>query len=303
MKSATLARLLAAVLLATSAACDTAVQSTFSTPEEAGEALIAAAERFDVNALKGILGPDGVDLVVTDDSVQDGNQARAFAAQARAGTRIDRDPGDPKRAALVVGSEDWPLPIPIVEEAGRWRFDSKAGRDEIVLRRIGDNELDAIELCRGYVEAQYEYASEKRGGSPVHQYAQRIVSTPGQQDGLAWRDAAGNWQGPVGEAIAGVIAEGYTDRYEPYHGYYYKILKKQGPHAPLGELDFVVKGVMIGGFALVAAPADYAVTGVKTFLVGHDGIVYERDLGPDTVDLFRATDSYDPDDSWSPVTD
>ena len=274
-------------------------QKKFGTPEEASEALIAAAERFDLAALKEILGPDGLDLVVTADEVQDKNQAAAFAAQAREKMQIVRD--SKKVAILSVGAEDWPLAVPIVRDGGKWRFDTKAGRQEMLHRRIGRNELDAIEVCRGYVEAQLEYASEKHDGMLVNQYAQRVVSTPGRQDGLAWRAPDGSWQGPVGEGIARVIAEGYSDRYEPYHGYYFKILKGQGPSAPFGEMDFLVRGVMIGGFALVAAPADYAVTGVKTFIVSHDGVVFEKDLGPETLEAFRSMTRYDPDPTWSPV--
>lgn len=280
-----------------------ATQRTFETPEKAAEALVSAAERFDVTALKEILGPDGVDLVVTDDPVLDKNQSAAFAAQARVKTEVLRDPKQAGVATVIVGSEDWPLPIPVVEDGGRWRFDTQAGREEVLNRRIGENELNAIAVCRGYVEAQHEYASEKRDGAPVNQYAQRVISTPGRQDGLAWRTPDGSWEGPVGEGVARVIAEGYTDRYEPLHGYYFKVLKRQGPSAPMGEMDFVVKGVMIGGFALVAAPADYAVTGVKTFIVGHTGVVYEKDLGPDTVEQFRAMDRYDPDPTWTPVSE
>jgi hypothetical protein len=277
-------------------------QRTFATPEQAAQALIGAAEQFDVAALKEILGPDGIDLVVTEDPVQDKNQAAAFAAQGRERNRVVVDPEKENRATLYVGTDDWPLPLPIVKKSGTWRFDTAAGRQEILLRRIGQNELDAIDLCLGYVEAQLEYASEKRDGSPVNQYAQRVISTPGRQDGLAWKDADGAWQGPVGEGIARIIAEGYASRFEPYHGYYFKILKGQGPAAPLGEMDFVVKGLMIGGFALVAAPAEYGVTGVKTFIVSHDGVVYEKDLGPKTLEEFRAMTRYDPDSTWKPVT-
>lgn len=171
----------------------------------------------------------------------------------------------------------------------------------MIQRRIGRNELDAIELCLGYVEAQHEYASVQRDGAAVNQYAQRVVSTPGHQDGLAWQDPDGTWRGPVGEGIARVIAEGYSSRYEPYHGYCFKVLKGQGPSAPMGEMDFVVDGVMSGGFALVAAPATYRVSGVKTFIVSHTGIVYEKDLGPDTLEQFRKMERYDPDPSWTPL--
>jgi len=299
---AALAMVLSPVSAGAQAATAPAVvkQRTFATPEAAAWALILAAEQYDVPALTEILGPDGVDLVVTADQVLDRNLAASFAAQARQQTRVVRDPGK-KSAILTIGPEDWPVAIPIVEKNGRWRFDTVAGRQEVLYRRIGTNELDAIEICRGYVEAQQEYASEKRDGAMLNQYAQRIISTPGKQDGLAWKAPDGTWQGPVGEVIAGFISEGYTDRYEPFHGYYFKVLKSQGPAAPLGQMDFVVGGAMIGGFALVAAPADYRVSGVKTFIVSHDGVVYEKDLGPKTVDQFRAMKRYNPDSTWQPV--
>jgi len=278
-------------------------QKAFTTPEQASEALIAAAESFDVPALKEILGPDGLDLVVTEDTVNDRTQAQNFAAKAREKNAIVRDPKKSSRAQLTVGNEDWPLPIPLVKSSKGWRFDTKAGRQELLYRRIGQNELDAIEVCRGYVEAQHEYALEKHDGATVNQYAQRVLSTPGKHDGLAWQDADGSWQGPVGEGIARVIAEGYTDKIEPYHGYHFRILKAQGKHASFGEIDYVVKGVMIGGFALVAAPAEYRITGVKTFIVNQDGIVYEKDLGPHTAQAVKEMWRFDPDPSWHPVED
>jgi hypothetical protein len=193
------------------------------------------------------------------------------------------------------------MPIPIVKAGSLWRFDTVAGRKEILLRRIGRNELDAIQVCRGYVEAQHEYAAKKRDGARVNQYAQKIVSTPGKQNGLAWKNADGTWDGPVGENIARAIEQGYTDKAEPYHGYYFKVLKGQGPAAPLGEMDFVVQGAMIGGFALVAAPADYEKTGIKTFIVSHDGVVWEKDLGPKTIEAFKAIERFNPEKSWDPV--
>ena len=278
-------------------------QKKFATADEAADALIAAADPFDVEALKDILGPDGVDLVVTEDMVQSKAQATAFAAKAREKKQVVPDPKKSKRATLVVGDDDWPLPIPIVKDGKQWRFDTAKGREEVLYRRIGNNELDAIEVCRGYVEAQHEYASEKRDGSSINQYAQRVISRPGRQDGLAWQGPDGSWQGPVGEAIARVIAEGYSDKVEPYHGYYLKILKGQGPSAPMGAMNFLVDGVMIGGFALVAAPAEYRVTGVKTFMVSHDGVVYEKDLGEKTLEAFKNMWRFDPDRSWNPVAD
>ncbi len=276
-------------------------QKVFGSAQEAATALIAAAATYDVPALKEILGPDGASLVTSEDAVQDKNRATAFAARARAKESVVVDPKNPNRATLVIGEEDWPTPIPIVRTGKWWRLDSKTGAREVLYRRIGSNELDAIQICRGYVEAQHEYASKKHDGSRVNQYAQKVISTPGKQDGLAWRTADGKWAGPVGENVAKFIAEGYHDKMEPYHGYYFKILKGQGPAAPLGEMDFVVGGAMIGGFALVAAPAEYAVTGVKTFIVSHDGVVWEKDFGAKTVENFKTMERFNPDKSWSPV--
>jgi hypothetical protein len=208
------------------------------------------------------------------------------------------DRKNPDRAVFVVGNDNWPLPIPIVKRGGKWLFDAKEGRKEILLRRIGSNELDAIQICRGYVEAQKQYAQEKHEGAEVNQYAQRIISTAGKQDGLAWQNSDGSWGGPIGEGVAKALAQGYSNRSQPYHGYFFKILKGQGPAAPLGAMDFVVNGAMIGGFALAAAPADYRVTGVKTFLVSYEGIVYEKDLGPDTLRIFQEMQLYNPDKTW-----
>jgi Protein of unknown function (DUF2950) len=202
---------------------------------------------------------------------------------------------------LLVGNEDWLFPVPLVKKGHRWSFDANAGRQELLNRRIGANELDAIAICEGYVEAQHDYALQKREGYDVNQYAQRVISTPGKQDGLAWQNPDGTWGGPVGEKIARAIEQGYTPGSEPYHGYFFKILKGQGPAAPLGEMDFVVEGVMIGGFALVAAPAEYGVTGVRTFIVSHDGVVYEKDFGPKTLDEFSKMERFNPDKSWAPV--
>jgi DUF2950 family protein len=285
----------------TSAAPAAAPQRTFDTAKEAADALIAAAAAFDEAALKAILGKDGEDLVDTGDPVQDKNRLEAFAAKARVKSEVVPDAKKPNVATLNVGEDDWPLEIPIVRKNGKWFFDSKAGRKEILYRRIGRNELDAIRVCRGYVEAQHEYAFERHDGSSLNQYAQKVISTPGKHDGLAWRNPDGTEGGPVGDAIAGAIAAGYSTKHDPYHGYYFKILKGQGPAAPLGQMDFVVKGAMIGGFALVAAPAEYRVTGVKTFMVSHDGVVYEKDLGPKTLEKFRAMERFNPDLTWSPV--
>jgi hypothetical protein len=287
--------------VAGSAATPSAKQKTFATPEAAVAALIAASEPFDTTALAEILGADGMDLVITDDRVLDKSQSAAFAAKAKEKSEVVVDLKDPDLATITVGTEAWPAPIPLVRKEGKWRFDSAAGRQEILYRRIGENELSAIQVCLGYVEAQHEYASLKRNGSPINQYAQHVVSSPGKQDGLAWQAPDGTWEGPVGHAIAASISEGYTDKQQPFHGYYFKILKGQGPDAPMGEMDFMVKGVMLGGFALVAVPSNYEVTGVKSFIVSLSGIVYEKDLGPDTLKQFKAMEKYNPDSSWSPV--
>jgi hypothetical protein len=281
----------------------TGAQRAFASPNDAAQALIKAAGSFDLPALKDILGPDGKDLVSSEDSVQDKNRATAFAEKASEKNSVTVDPKNPMRATLSVGNDDWPLPIPIVQREGRWYFDTKAGHREILLRRIGANELDAIQICRGYVEAQEEYALKKHDGALVNQYAQRIISTPGKQDGLAWRNADGNWEGPIGEGVAKALDQGYTNRSQPYHGYFFKILKGQGPAARLGQINFVVEGAMIGGFALAAAPAEYRVTGVKTFIVSYDGIVYEKDLGPNSLSIFKDMSLYNPDKTWKRTDD
>jgi len=278
-------------------------QRTFKSPKEAADALIRAAGTNDVANLKEILGADGEDLVTSEDAVQDKNIATAFAAEAGQKTSVTINPQKPDRAILVVGNRNWPMPIPIVKRKGVWLFDTKAGRQEILYRRIGANELDALQICRNYVEAQHEYALTKHDGSEVNQYAQRILSTPGKQDGLAWSNSDGSLGGPIAEGTANALLEGYSDRAKPYHGYFFKILKGQGPAAPLGKMDFVVKGAMIGGFALVAAPADYRVTGVKTFIVSYEDVVYQKDLGPDTLKIFKEMELYNPDKSWTPTYD
>jgi hypothetical protein len=275
----------------------------FATPKQASEALIQATETFDQQALREILGPDGEDLVSSEDPVQDKNIAAAFAAKAREKNQVTVDPKNPSRAILSVGNDDWPLPIPLVKKEGKWSFDTKAGREEVLFRRIGANELDVIQICRGYVEAQNQYAMEKHDNAEANQYAQKIISTPGKHDGLAWQNADGTWGGPVGEGTAKALAQGYSDRSQPYHGYYFKILKGQGPTQRLGKMDFIVNGAMIGGFALAAAPADYRVTGVKTFLVSYEGIVYQKDLGPDTLKIFKAMELYNPDKTWDRTDD
>jgi DUF2950 family protein len=278
-------------------------QETFATPKDAADALIQAAASFDLTAMRKILGPEGEDLVASEDQVQDKNIAIAFSQEAKEKNSIEIDPKKPDRAILIVGERNWPMAIPIVKRNGGWVFDTKAGRREMLYRRIGSNELDALQICRNYVEAQHEYALERHDGSEVNQYAQRVISTPGKHDGLVWRNPDGTLGGPIAESVADAIQQGYSDKAKPYHGYFFKILKGQGPAAPLGQMDFVVEGAMIGGFGLAAAPAEYHVTGVKTFIVSYEGDVYQKDLGTDTLKIFQAMELYNPDKTWQPTTD
>jgi hypothetical protein len=274
----------------------------FATPQQAGDALIEAADKFDLRAIEEIFGPDGDDIVLSGEYPQDRQRASAFAAEAREKKSVSMEPARGNRAFLLVGQEDWPFPVPIVKVGEKWYFDAQAGKQELFARRIGSDELDAMDICRGFVEAQYDYSFQRRDEYDVNQYAQRIVSSPGKQDGLAWQNADGSWGGPVGEKIARALEQGYSGGAEPYHGYFFKILKGQGPAAPMGEMDYVVKGVMIGGFALVAAPAEYGETGVMTFMVSQDGVVYQKDLGPATLDEFAKMERFNPDPAWTPVS-
>jgi hypothetical protein len=271
----------------------------FDSAQAAADALITAVEQYDEAALTEILGPDSFDIIHTGEPARDKENSQAFGAQARAKMSLEYN-GTKTRANIVVGENDWPMPVPIVKVGKSWYFDTKSGRQELLFRRIGRNELDAIEICRGYVEAQNEYALTKKKANEPNQYAQKIISTDGQQDGLAWKNADGSWDGPVGEKIASAIARGYG-KGEPYHGYYFKILKGQGPAAPLGELDYVIKDVMIGGFALLATPAQYRSTGVKSFMVSQDGVVWEKDLGPKTLEMAQTIDRFNPDRTWMAV--
>jgi hypothetical protein len=281
-------------------AADVAAAKKFATPQAAAKALVDAAEKYDVPALEAILGPGAGQIIHTGEPARDREVAKQFAEQARTKLAVSIDPKTKRRAFIAIGNEDWPFPAPIVKTGATWAFDSKAGLNEILARRVGSNELDAIEISRGFVEAQDEYALAKHGDSKVNQYAQKIISTPGKQDGLAWQNPDGSWAGPIGEKAARAIALGYS-RGEPYHGYYFKVLTGQGPDAPLGQLDYVVNGAMIGGFALIAFPAHYGSTGVMTFMVSNDGVVYQKDLGPKTLEIAKTIDRFNPDKTWNPV--
>jgi hypothetical protein len=273
---------------------------TFDTPQQAADALIDAASKFDVEELLMIFGSSGKDLVLSGEYPQDRQRASDFAATAREKKSVSVDPKTGTRAFLEIGSEDWPFPVPIVKRGTKWAFDTQAGLQELMYRRIGSNELDAIDICRGYVDAQQDYAFQTRTGYDVNQYAQRIISTPGNQDGLAWQNADGSWAGPLGEKVAAAIEKGYSNG-EPYHGYFFKVLKSQGPGAPMGQMNYVIAGAMIGGFALVAAPAEYSETGINTFIVSNDGVVFQKDFGDSTLEEFKKIESFNPDKSWTPV--
>jgi hypothetical protein len=298
----TLVSMAIAALLCTTASIVSA-QQDFKTPDDAASALANAAKTGDGKAIVTVLGPDGQDIVSSGDEVADAATRQKFVAAYDAKHQIAME-GDNK-AMLVIGQEDFPLPIPLVRKDGLWRFDTAAGREEILFRRVGRDELDAIQSCLAYVDAQNEYAERDRSGAGANTYAQRIISAPGKKDGLYWPTSQGEDASPLGELIAEATAQGYRpgDGRTPFHGYYFKILTKQGPAAPGGELDYIVRGKMIGGFALVAYPAEYRNSGVMTFIVNHTGNVFQKDLGPDTAKLAERMTSFNPDQSWTKVTD
>ncbi|HEY2013382.1 MAG TPA: DUF2950 domain-containing protein [Bryobacteraceae bacterium] len=275
-------------------------QRTFANPQEAAQVLTDAAEHNDSAALLKIFGPQGKDIVDSGDAVEDKTSRAEFARMAKEKVRAEPVPGNPDRATVVVGSQDWPFPVPLVRRGGQWHFDSAAGRVEILARRVGRNEVAAVDVCRAYVEAQMDYATHDRDGDGVLQYAQKIVSTPGKKDGLYWQGEQENLVPKAfADASAAMFAEGKTPK--PYQGYYFHVLKAQGPEAPGGALDYVVKGKMMGGFALVAFPAEYGVSGIKTFIVSHQGVVYQKDLGAATATTARQMTRFNPDKSWKVV--
>jgi len=285
------------------AASVTHAQQAFKTPDEAAAALASAAKASDMKALTTVLGPDGEDIVSSGDEVADAATRQKFIAAYDVKHQIKMD-GDNK-AIMIIGNDDFPVPIPIVRKDGQWKFDTDAGREEILFRRIGKNELDAIQSSLAYVDAQNEYSEKDRTGAGVKTYAQRIISQQGKKDGLYWPSAQGQEESPLGELVAQATSQGYRvgGGRTPFHGYYFKILTKQGPAAPGGTLDYVVRGNMIGGFGLVAYPAEYRNSGVKTFIVSHSGKVYEKDLGPNTAKLAEQMTTYNPDKTWTEVKD
>jgi hypothetical protein len=278
-------------------------QQAFKTPDEAASALVNAAKTGDRKAIVTVLGPDGEDIVSSGDEVADSATRQKFVAAYDAKHQIEME-GDNK-AVMVIGLEEFPVPIPLVRKDGVWRFDTAAGREEILARRIGKNELDAIQASLAYVDAQNEYAEKDRTGAGVGTYAQRIISQPGKKDGLYWPTSEGEDASPLGELVAQATAQGYRagGGRTPFHGYYFRVLTKQGAAAPGGELEYIVRGKMIGGFALVAYPAEYRNSGVMTFIVDHAGTVFQKDLGPETAKLAERMSAFNPDKTWQKVSD
>jgi hypothetical protein len=274
-------------------------QQAFPTPEEAAAALVAAVKTGSKRAMLKVLGRNAEEIIESGDDVADEETRKSFLSAYETKHSIKSE--ENKKATLILGADDFPFPIPLVNNRDGWEFDAAAGRLEILYRRIGRNEADAIQTCLAFVDAQNEYADKDRGeGAGV--YAQRITSSPGKKDGLFWRDDRD--PSPLGELAAQASAEGYkagTEGGTPYHGYYFRILKAQGPNAPGGALNYMVKNKMIGGFALIAYPAEYGNSGVMTFMVNHAGVVYEKDLGERTPIVVKRTFLFDPDQTWKKI--
>lgn len=277
-------------------------QRAFVSPREAVQALVNAMKVEDMEALAAILGPEGRDLISSGDAVSDKQERAHFVRAYEQSNNLER-PTETK-AVLVIGRDKWPLPIPVIKEGETWVFDTVAGKEEILNRRIGRNELSAIQVCLAYVDAQREYARVPREGDRLLTYAMNFRSDEDAKNGLYWPTKEGEALSPLGVLIANARAEGYSGKASggglptPYHGYVYRILTAQGPDAPGGAYDYVVNGKMIGGFALVAYPAQYGVSGVMTFIVNHEGVMYQKDLGADTENTARAIEKYNPDKTW-----
>jgi hypothetical protein len=294
--------LLAAGGSATTRAADRS-QKVFASPEEAVQALSSAWHGGMSAELRKIFGPPGNRLVDSGDPIAEKQARQTLAAAYDKHHRIEYE-GQGK-AVLVMGGEEWPYPVPLLKRGSWWRFDAKAGAEQIVDRRIGRNELNAIEVCRSYVAAQHDYASKTRSAGGLHEYARKFASTQGKRDGLYWQAAANDAESPLGPLVAAAEAQGYeaasAEGRAPFHGYYYRILSQQGKAVPGGAKDYIVDGHMTGGFALLAYPAKYANSGVMTFVVNQEGIVYEKNLGRDTAAIARRMKIYDPDQSWRVV--
>jgi len=273
----------------------------FASAEEAGSALVAAAEKFDTVAIRDILGPNSDDIIDTGEPFRDREVVVEFGKLGSTRQSVTFAPRTRTRAFLQVGNDNWPFPVPIVKSGTKWYFDTAAGRQELLNRRIGSNEYDAMDICDRFVDAQLEYAQTKHDGARVNQYAQRIISSRGKHDGLAWQTASGSWEGHISDETAKMLANIYTGQQAPLHGYFFKVLTAQGPAANGGAFDYMQNGALIGGFALLAYPSIYQVTGVKSFIVNHEGVIYEKDLGPTTAKTAQLMETFNPDRTWMAV--
>jgi hypothetical protein len=272
----------------------------FESPEAAAQALVEAAQTDGNRALLKVLGKAAEPIVESGDPVADKNSRQGFLEAYKAANSLDKSA--PDFIILEVGADKWPFPIPIISEGGKWHFDSPTGVDELVNRRVGENELDTIQSCLAYADAQREYYMRNPENAPLLHYAGRLISNEGKKDGLYWPAGANEEQSPIGEGFAEARAEGYAEggtmKGQPYHGYIYRLLTKQGANAPGGAYEYLVNDQLLGGFAAVAFPAEYGKSGVMTFLVNHDGVVYSKDLGPETPKLALAMDTFDPGSDW-----
>ncbi len=279
-------------------------QKRFTSPQQAFKALVAAARDNDTRKLLAIFGPEGKEIISSGDAVADERARRRFVDAA--GEAISYSRLNNRTVLAVIGKDKWSFPVPMVKSGKKWIFSTREGKEEILNRRIGRNELNTIQVCTTYVSAQREYSAGDRNGDGVLQFAQHFLSSKDRKDGLYWEAAPGEEASPLGPLIARASEEGYpvsktNGAHRPYHGYYFKILKGQGVNAPGGEADYVVNGKMTGGFALVAYPAIYGVSGIMTFMVNQTGIVYEKNLGPETEEVAKAIAKYDPDKTWTRV--
>jgi hypothetical protein len=292
---------LAAAIMVSASAQMAFAQEDYKTPQEAVDALVTAVKSDDPKAVLAVFGRDGEDIISSGDKVADEAARKRFVASYDARHEIKME-GE-RRATLIIGDKDFPFPIPLIRVKGMWSFDIDEGSREILFRRIGRNELDTIQTCLAYVDAQNEYAEKDRTGAGPGTYAQRFISEPGKKNGLYWPTSPGEEQSPLGELFAAATKQGYRagDGRSPYHGYYYRILTKQGPAAPGGALDYIINGKMTAGFALVAYPAEYRNSGVMTFIIGYQGTIFQQDLGPDTTSAAETITAYNPGKGWTKV--
>ena len=282
-----------------------ASQKLFSTPEDALKGLVEAVKIRDKAALDQLFGPSSKDLL-SGDAVQDAAESEEFAKHVAEKTSLVKE--NDSKVIVSIGNENWPFPIPLVKTNGQWFFDTESGKEEILNRRIGEDELTAILVCRTYVKAQREYMLKDWDGDGILAYAQKLRSDPGKKNGLFWRHAPGEPVSPLGELVAQARMAGYKKEKSlfkeqpiPFHGYYFKTLTRQGKNAPGGKYNYIINGNMVGGFALVAFPSNWGKSGVMTFIINQQGKVYQKNLGPDTLKMEQAVDTYDPDKTWTPV--